>query len=150
MPTLKLKAPLGKTQVITSGSAAIVAAARGALSAAWANGTDLAPFNNVVLTCAFGTAPIAGRRVQVYAIPQLDSNYMDGSDTVTPSSNLLIGWAFVRNTTGTQRLEMRRGPGDPPVQYGPHNYKFVVENLTDQTMSAAHTLDIIPHQLESV
>lgn len=146
---LKLKRGTS-SQVVTSGSAAVAAAARSALSSEFDNQTGLSPYCQAVLVGAFGTAPTDGKRLTLYAIPAHDgSNYADGSDTVKPSPSLVVGWVYVRNTTGTQRLAFTgRGP-DGRIALPASKVKFVLANDADQQLSAGWTLDIYPELWQS-
>lgn len=146
---IKLKRGTAQAVVTTGaapGNASITAGSRSALSAEWDNATDLCPQGYARIVCAFGTAPTAGKRLTLYAVTALDgTNYSDGSDSVAPQTQQVIGYASVRNTTGTQRLVFSGSPSKlEPMRFPASKLKFVVGNDADQTLSSSWTLDIYP------
>lgn len=80
----------------------------------------------------FGSAPSAGAYVEIYLIPSVDgTNYADGSSSVAPAQELLVGAFSVRANTAAQRLALRGVPVPPGL------FKFLAINKTGQAMNAS-------------
>lgn len=104
------------------------------------NRTNLFFWGDIDLVCTFGTAPTAGKILELYAIPSLDgTNFADGDASKTPDAGLRIGAVAVRGVNTQQRLTFR-GCNLPP-----HKFNLVLKNGADQTISAGWTLDILPY-----
>lgn len=151
MADIKLKR--GTTQTIwnANGSSLTAGARTAASSTEWDNSTDLCPHGHAEILVTFGSTPTDDRRISLYAVPALDgTNYVDGSDTVAPRRAILIGWAFVRNTTSSQRLRFMGASPDGRLHFPASKLKFIVQNDADQTISANWTLKIFPELWQSV
>lgn len=147
--SLKLEQGTGTT-LFTTGSAAVASGARSVLSADLDNTANLDDWAQFELVVTFATGPTAGKRINLYAIPELDgANYIDGSDSVAPAANTLVGWTFVRNVTTAQRLQFR-GPNGARIPLTAKHVKYLCENLTDQQWSANWTLKAFGERYESV
>ncbi len=96
-------------------------------------------FGTFELVCTFGSAPTAGRTVDLYFLPTLDgTNYADGSSSVVPSDSGYVGSFAVRAVNTAQRL-LLTGVPLPPT-----DFKVIVANNSGQTMAASgNTLKIV-------
>lgn len=97
-------------------------------------------FADLLLDVTFGSAPVAGEMVDVYAVPALDgTNYADGSSTVFPDASLVASIP-VRAVTTQQRIWHRQ------VILPPAKVKFIAVNRTSQSFPASGSkLSILPY-----
>jgi hypothetical protein len=96
------------------------------------------------LNVTFGTAPTAGKVVELYLIPAMDgTNYADGSGTVDPEIGLRAGGVAVRNVNTAQRLVFRN------AALPPWKFKPLLKNGADQGFAASgNTLSIGPFRTQ--
>lgn len=95
------------------------------------------------LTVAFGTAPTAGRVVELYIVPADDGTNYATADPATPPANLLAGAWVVRNVTSTQRLVLRQ------VALPPSRFRILVRNAADQGFAATgNEIQLLPYRLQ--
>src|SRR5437660_1501836 len=88
-------------------SAALASGARvfAATTSPYANDSNLNFWGDLELAATYGTAPTAGKILQVYAIPTLDgTNYADGDASIAPDAGLRLGGVAVRAVTTAQRM----------------------------------------------
>lgn len=116
-----------------------------AITAALDNGTDRSIWDDLELVVTFGTAPALNAPVEVYLVPSVDgTNYADGSATVLPSPNLLVGTFLVRAVTTAQRVAIRK------IELPPGLFKYLVRNQAGQAMAASgNTLKRRPYEMSS-
>jgi len=80
----------------------------------------------------FGSTPSAGAYLEIYLIPSVDgTNYADGSNSVAPAQELLVGSVSVRANTAAQRLVLRGVPIPPAL------FKYLIINRTGQALNAS-------------
>jgi hypothetical protein len=96
------------------------------------NETGLGLFADFLLTCTFAVSPTAETFLNLYLLPSLDgTNYPDGSNTITPNSNCLIGALPVRAVNTVQRINL------PKVALPPFHFLILVRNeATGAALSA--------------
>ena len=129
----------------TSSALASGARAFAATTSPYANDSNLNFWGDIELAVTYGTAPTAGKLLQVYAVPTLDgTNYADGDSSVAPDVGLRIGAVAVRNVTSAQRLVIRN------CLLPPHSIKLLLENGADQQISSAWTMKIVAFRTQSV
>lgn len=92
------------------------------------------------LVVTFGTAPTAGKAVEVYLIPAPDGTDYSDADNTTPNPALLAGYFLVRGVNTAQRI------GLPGVPLRPYKHKAYVRNQADQAMNAGWTLTAYPER----
>jgi hypothetical protein len=111
------------------------------------NSSNLWFWGDFLINVQFGTAPTAGRTIELYIIPALDgTTYADGSATYLPP-NLLVGAFVVVNTTNMQRIVLRGVPL-PPAKF-----KALVRNNTNvaftSTPEETQMLNMLPYRTQS-
>lgn len=83
------------------------------------NSSSLNMLADFDLQVRFASAPAAGGFVLLYLVPAVDgTNYADGSDSIEPSSALLVG-AFPVRATGDQQRVVLRAVLLPPGLFKP-------------------------------
>lgn len=94
-------------------------------------------------TGGFGTAPTAGTTLDVYMLRAIDdTNYEDGSSSVTPHPPAFVCSLPVNNTTSAQRIVSRMFTIDPS------KVKFLLINNTNQALpSSGNTLKLFTTNL---
>lgn len=92
------------------------------------------------------TARTGSPNVVMYILPEVDgTNYATGSDTITPSSELIAG-VFTFPADATAHRTILRG-----VLLPPSNFKVLIINNTSQTFNATgNTLKMQRYGVESV
>lgn len=133
--TVKYIVGQAATNVLITDLNSLASGAGSALSAAWANNTNLDTEAMAELTITFGTAPTADAVIEVYAVPAPDlTNYADYVSGGSPAANAnhYVGAFIVRAVTTAQRLTTRRFtlPGNLPV-------KFALVNRSGQAFPAS-------------
>lgn len=100
-------------------------------------------WGDMELTVSFGTAPTAGRVVELYVIPADDgSNYATANPT-SPPANLIAGAWVVRNVTTAQRLVLRQVP------LPPSRFRLLIRNTTDQAFAGTgNEVQMLPYRLQ--
>lgn len=145
MATISRKA---YTQALTSGLASelnsLASGSYSAASAAIDNHTNLDLYVDFLLTVTFGTAPTAGKTVDLYLIPSPDgTTYADGGGAVAPASALKVGSFQVRAVTTAQEMALFN-------ILIPQYFKLVALNNTDQAMaSSGNTVQYRTFSLQS-
>lgn len=139
---------LGSVQtLLTTDLNALASGAKSAASTAFdnANASNRHLFGTFELYVTYGTAPTAGRTVDLYLLPTVDgTNYADGSASVDPASNLYAGSFVLRNVNTAQRLVLAF------VELPPTLFKAMVINRGGQAFSASgHTLKMAVYSYES-
>lgn len=149
MADIKWK-PGTRVTLVTDGSS-LTNGSRSALSAEYDNATNKHLAAIFELTdVSFGTAPTAGSIIELYLLPSHDgTNYPDGSDTIIPASNLLVGFFVLKNQTAAQRL-ISRGINNEHVVLPPTKFRCLIWNQAGQTLSANWDLHILPFSQEVV
>ena len=87
------------------------------------------------LSATFATGPTVNRLLKVYALYSLDgTNYSDGANGTAPKTEVLWSAAVWNDTSAHVWVS-------PPLEIGPFRVKFLLENDTNQALSASgHTL----------
>lgn len=144
MATIELSA-YGTIATALSTELNSLASGSSAITAALDNGTDKSIWDDLELVVTFGTAPALNAPVEVYLVPSVDgTNYVDGSSTVLPSPNLLVGTFLVRAVTTAQRVAIRK------IELPPGLFKYLVRNQAGQAMAASgNTLKRRPYEMSS-
>lgn len=144
MATIELSA-YGTIATALSTELNSLASGSSAITAALDNGTDKSIWDDLELVVTFGTAPALNAPVEVYLVPSVDgTNYGDGSSTVLPSPNLLVGTFLVRAVTTAQRVAIRK------VELPPGLFKYLVRNQAGQAFAASgNTLKRRPYEMSS-
>jgi len=110
----------------------LAAGARTDASSEIDNSSNLDLVGKLELVVAFGSSPVAGTLVRVYMLTAPDgTNYEDGSSSVIPAVNKIIGAFPVKAQTAAQRLTIE------PFQMEPGKTKFIVENATAQAFASS-------------
>lgn len=132
MPLTKYSTLGTATSLITTGMNSLANDGR-AGSSAVANSTNRNTLGVFELVVTFGTAPTAGRTVDLFLVPALDgTNYADGHDAaVDPTANSYAGSFVVRGVNTAQRLVVT------DVQLPATNFKAVVVNRAGQAFAAS-------------
>ncbi len=109
-----------------------LASAANKLGAAIANQTDKNKLAVVELVVTYGTAPAAGKSVDLYVVFSADgTNYSDGDDTIDPAITSYVGSFPLRAVTTAQRIVIANIP-----LLAPASFKFLVLNEAGQAMAA--------------
>jgi hypothetical protein len=130
MPDIRLQtytsaAANALTTELNSLAAGSYCAASGAID----NSTSLDPYDDLVLTVTFASAPTVNTPIDIYLIPAIDgTNYLDSG---TPARNLWVGCFLVQAVTTAQRLGSRGIPLPPGL------FKYVLRNGTNQAFPAS-------------
>lgn len=124
-----------------------LASAANAIGAAIANQTDKNKLMIVELVVTFGTAPAAGKSVDLYAVFSADgTNYSDGDGTVDPPITSYLASFPVRAVTTAQRIVI---PNIPLL--APASLKLVLLNESGQAFAATgNTLKYATYNTEIV
>lgn len=132
------------------GNAVLAAAGYSALSAEYDNETNLFPFGEFEINVTFSSAPTVGKAIELYLIPDNSSSgYTDGSDSIAPAANLLVGWTYVRAVGTAQRMTFR-GPYGQRIELPPTAFKVLIKNAADTQIAANWTIDMYPYDWEQV
>lgn len=131
-----------------------LANAAGALGVEYDNTTNLLPFGMFELTVTFGSAPTAGKTVDLYIVPTIDgTNY---STNVTGASGYAQSTSYVGSfplqaVTTLQRLNVG-GIGFRGTLFLPTTkFKAFILNSSGQAFPASgSTLKLLPYQRQSV
>ena len=118
-------------------------------SAAFSNDaatTERFLYADIELVLGTQTARTGSPIVQMYILPEVDgTNYATGSDTITPSSELLAG-VFSFPADATAHRSIIRGVLLPPT-----NFKILLINVTSQTFNGTgNTLKMARYGVESI
>lgn len=109
-----------------------LASAANKLGAAIANQTNKDKLAILELVVTFGTAPAAGKSVDLYAVFSADgTNYSDGDDTVDPPVTSYLCSFPLRAVTTAQRIVV---PNVPLL--APASVKLLLLNESGQAMAA--------------
>lgn len=124
-----------------------LASAANKLGAAIANQTNKDKLAILELVVTFGTAPAAGKSVDLYAVFSADgTNYSDGDDTVDPLVTSYVCSFPVRSVTTVQRIVV---PNIPLL--APASFKFLLLNEAGQAFVATgNTLKYATYNTEIV
>lgn len=141
----EIKLIYGTARVLEDAGGAIASGAFAQAADASVSETDSLdwPDADFVLSCAFSTAPAAGRAIAIYAQP-LDVDGTEG--TPAPSSNVrhhYIGAFAPNNVTTLQTLWLR-------AYDLPRRYACWLENSAGQPIAAGWSLKIIPRTTGTV
>lgn len=110
-----------------------LASAANKVGAAIDNATNKNKLAIVELVVTFGTAPAAGKSVDLYAVFSADgTNYSDGDDTVDPPVTSYLGSFPVRAVTTAQRIVVANIP-----LLAPASFKFLLLNEAGQAFAAS-------------
>lgn len=137
----------GSQQTLVSAGGALTSGSAVLNSGTYDNGnsSNLYFWGDVELYApGFGGTPTAGKVIELYLVPSYDggTTYQD-ADTTTPPAGLYAGAFVVRGTSGAQRLTLRGVPLPPVI------FKTLVNNKTDQQLSANWTLKVTPYRTQS-
>jgi len=102
----------------------------GVVSAALPN-TNLDTYADFELVCTHGTAPVADRTWDLYAVRQVDATNYEGATAARPPANGFLG-SFVLNAVNTaQRMVL------PEMMLPPYAYKLLLVNKSGQAAAAS-------------
>ena len=131
-----------------------LANAAGALGVAYDNTTNLLPFGMFELTVTFGSAPTAGKTVDLYIVPTINgTNY---STNVTGASGYAQSTSYVGSfplqaVTTLQRLNVGGIGFRGTLFLPPTKFKAFILNSSGQAFPASgSTLKLLPYQRQSV
>ena len=125
-----------------------------ALGAEYDNATNLYLFGLFELNVTFGSAPTAGKTVDLYIIPAPDgTNYDDnttGASGAAPAT-CFVGSFPLRAVTTAQKIPLGLA-AQGYVQLPPTKFKvFVVNNASGQSFpSSGSTVKMVPYRYQSV
>jgi len=129
------------------GSAAVASGARSAQGEEYDNSLagNLFPFGEIELVLTFAVAPTAGRRINIYLSTALDgTNYNVGDAANAPSQAHLLGWVSVRAVTTQQRLRVQGPNLEGKLSLPASKLKILIDNQTDQQISASWSAKLYP------
>lgn len=134
MSDIKLSSFLAAAANALSTELNSLASTQAALSSALDNSTDLAFWEDLMLTATFGVAPTANSVLTLYLVPSLDgTNYGDATSGASPvtSPATYVGVFPLRAVTTIQRVPLRG------VQLPPGLYKYQLVNGSGQAFPAS-------------
>lgn len=131
-----------------------LANAAGALGVEYDNSTNLMPFGVFELTVTFGSAPTAGRTVDLYIVPASDgTNYatnVTGSSGYAQSTGY-VGSFVLQAVTTLQRLNLGGIGARGTLFLPPTKFKAYLLNNSGQAFpSSGSTLKMVGYQRQSV
>ena len=112
------------------------------------NGTDLDLFGDFELLVDIQVAPSVGAKIaELYLLPSVDdTNFPDGSTSITPQAILLIGVFEARQAiTGDLRMVL------PGIPLPARKMRFLLINVSGQTFGAndGHFLKVKPYKVQT-
>lgn len=128
------------TVSMASGWSSLANGSRIASSAAIDNDADLYTMMAIEATFShasaiWGSAPVAGAHLAVYAVPLIDpSNALDGV-SVAPGGNLQIGSIPIRAAAS----QTASRTGDPDMEIPAFDFYLVIQNNTGQAFNSSVT-----------
>ena len=147
MPLHKHSALSSAQTLLTTALDSLANAAISAASTAFANSgsANRHLFGTFELVVSFGTAPSAGKTVDLYLLPTLDgTNFVDGGGSAAPGGASYVGSFVVRGVTGAQRLAL------PNLPLPATDFKALLINNAGQTFAASgNTLKLVAHSYET-
>jgi hypothetical protein len=106
------------------------------------NSTTRFRWMDVVCDVRFAVSPSDGGFIALYLIPAIDNqNYVDGSSSVAPQTNLLIATFKLRQTTTPQKLAARN------IMIPPCKFILLWENRSGQTTADLDNANQIYYRL---
>lgn len=118
--------------VLTTEMNSLAAAGLTAKGSAYDNTADLRQHFWAEFSGSFGSSPVAGQALVLYALRAMDgTNYEDGDASTTPPATAIVATFPVRASTSAQRIASTR------FELPPCPVKFVLYNGTSQALSAS-------------